>query len=280
MEKRKHAHEQELNDERLRFYTNITHELRTPLTLIIGPLDDLKNDPHLPPKQHQKIALVRQSALRLLDLINQLMEFRKTETQNKKLCVSKANMAELVREVGLKYKELNMKPGVEIITELEREEMMLYFDREVVNTILDNLMTNAMKNTERGKITLSLYSFYKNDHSYTEIKVEDTGYGIPEEELDLVFERYYQVRNNKQASGTGIGLALIKKLAEVHEGTIGVVSEINKGSSFRFTIRTQNSYPDALHADNETTGKGGIGDVEAFDPDKKEGTAKNRYCWW
>jgi signal transduction histidine kinase/ligand-binding sensor domain-containing protein/DNA-binding response OmpR family regulator len=269
MEKRKHAHEQELNDERLRFYTNITHELRTPLTLIIGPLDDLKNDPHLPPKQHQKIALVRQSALRLLDLINQLMEFRKTETQNKKLCVSKANMAELVREVGLKYKELNMKPGVEIITELEREEMMLYFDREVVNTILDNLMTNAMKNTERGKITLSLYSFYKNDHSYTEIKVEDTGYGIPEEELDLVFERYYQVRNNKQASGTGIGLALIKKLAEVHEGTIGVVSEINKGSSFRFTIRTQNSYPDALHADNETTGKGGIGDVEAFDPDKK-----------
>lgn len=269
MEKKKHAHEQELNDERLRFYTNITHELRTPLTLIIGPLDDLKNDPQLPPKQHQKIALVRQNALRLLDLINQLMEFRKTETQNKKLCVSKENMAELVNEVGLKYRELNMKPGVEIITELEKEEMTLYFDREVVHTILDNLMSNAMKNTDRGRITLSLYTFHRNDRSYTEIKVEDTGYGIPEEELDLVFERYYQVRNNKHASGTGIGLALIKKLAEVHEGTIGVVSEINKGSSFRFTILTQNSYPDALHADNETTKKNETGDVEEFDPDKE-----------
>ena len=251
MEKKKHAHEQELNDERLRFYTNITHELRTPLTLIIGPLEDLQHDPQLPPKQHQKIALVRQSALRLLDLINQLLEFRKTETQNKELCVSKGNISELVNEIGLKYKEFNTKPEVEIVTELESEETVLYFDREVVNTILDNLMANAVKNTDSGKITLSLHTFYKNDRLYTEIRVEDTGCGIPEDELDRVFERYYQVRNNKQASGTGIGLALIKKLAEVHEGTVSVVSEINKGSTFRFTILTQNSYPNALHADKE-----------------------------
>ncbi len=269
IEKKKLAHEQELNDERLRFYTNITHELRTPLTLIIGPLDDLQNDLQLPPPQLHKIALVRKSALRLLNLINQLLEFRKTETHNKKLCVAKGNIAALVKEVGLKYKELNIKPNVEIIIELESEEIMLYYDREVVNTILDNLMSNAVKYTDSGKISLSLYTFCKNDISYTEMKVEDTGAGIPEEELDRIFERYYQVQSKKQASGTGIGLALIKKLAELHEGEINVVSEINRGSSFSFTILTQNSYPDALHADYDEVSMLENGNVVEIESDEE-----------
>lgn len=269
IEKKKLAQEQELNDERLRFYTNITHELRTPLTLIIGPLDDLQNDPQLPAPQLHKIALVRKSALRLLNLINQLLEFRKTETHNKKLCVAKGNIAALVKEVGLKYKELNIKQNVEIVIELESEEMMLFYDREVVNTILDNLMSNAVKYTNSGKISLSLFTFCKNDVSYTEMKVEDTGVGIPEEELDRIFERYYQVRNKKQASGTGIGLALIKKLAELHEGEINVVSEINRGSSFSFTILTQNSYPDALHADYDEVSMLENGNVVEIESDEE-----------
>jgi len=249
MEKKKLAHEQELSDERLRFYTNITHELRTPLTLIIGPLDDLQHDHQLPPKQHQKITLVRQSAQRLLDLITQLLEFRKVETQNKTLCVSKGNLAELVNEVGLKYKELNTKKEVEIVINLEDTEMFLYFDNEVIQTILDNLLSNAMKYTVRGEIRLSLTRTEKNEVSYTQISVEDTGYGIPEEEKEKIFERYYQVKNNRQASGTGIGLALIQKLAVLHEGEISVESEMGKGSCFRFTLLTHNYYPNALHSD-------------------------------
>jgi Signal transduction histidine kinase len=249
LEKKNHEQEQELNNERLRFYTNITHELRTPLTLILGPLEDLQKDPDLLPKQHQKISVVRQSALRLLNLINQLLEFRKTETQNKKLCVRKGNIAALVKEVGLKYRELNTKPAVEFSIALESENMPLYFDKEIINIILDNLITNAFKYTNNGKITLSLYTTVTDNISYTEIKVADTGYGIPKEDQEQIFERYYQVKSNKQASGTGIGLALVKKLVILHEGEIYVESELNKGSSFRFSLLTHNSYPDALHSD-------------------------------
>lgn len=109
LEKQNHEYEQNLNDERLRFYTNITHELRTPLTLILGPLEDLQKSNSLSSKDAQKISVIHQSAIRLLNLINQILEFRKTETQNRKLCVSRGNIVVLLQEIVLKYKELNQK---------------------------------------------------------------------------------------------------------------------------------------------------------------------------
>ncbi len=251
MKKKNLANEQELNNERLRFYTNITHELRTPLTLIIGPLEDLQKDPFLGQKQQQKIGLMRQNALQLLDLINQLLEFRKTETQNKKLQVSKGNIAVLVNEVGLKYKELNTNPNLEITIELDQEETFLFYDKEIVTTILDNLLSNAVKYTEEGTINLSLNTYENNNISRTEIKVEDTGYGIPENELNKIFEHYYQAKSNKRVSGTGIGLALIKKLTEIHEGEIRVESKLGQGSIFYFSLLTHNSYPNALHSEDK-----------------------------
>ena len=96
------------------FISSVSHELRTPLTLILGPLEDMQKDTSLPVKQAQKLSVIHQSALRLLNLINQILEFRKTETQNKKLCVSRDNLVPLIREIGLKYKELNRKPAVDI----------------------------------------------------------------------------------------------------------------------------------------------------------------------
>lgn len=275
MEKINLAREQELNNERLRFYTNITHELRTPLTLIIGPLEDLQNDARLEPKQQHKIGLIRQNAFQLLDLINQLLEFRKTETQNKQLQVSKGNIAVLVNEVGLKYKELNTNPNLEITIELDQEETFLFFDKEIVTTILDNLMSNAIKYSEKGKIALSLKTVDKNSISRTEIKVEDTGYGIPENELDKVFEHYYQVKDNKHISGTGIGLALVKKLAEIHEGEIHVESELGKGSSFTFSLLTHNIYPNALHYDEEPARKE-IENKESLQDDIETGTLNEK----
>lgn len=107
LEKQNLQHEQELNNERLRFYTNITHELRTPLTLILGPLEDMQKNNSLSAKDAQKLSVIHQSAIRLLNLINQILEFRKTETQNRKLCVCRGNIAALVHETGLKYRELN-----------------------------------------------------------------------------------------------------------------------------------------------------------------------------
>lgn len=250
LEKKNHEQEQELNQERLRFYTNITHELRTPLTLILGPLEDMQKDTSLPTRQAQKLSVIHQSALRLLNLINQILEFRKTETQNKKLCVCKSNIAPLVHEIGLKYKELNQKKAIDFQIQIEKEEMLLFFDKEIITIILDNLISNAIKYTEQGKITLSLYPTTRNGVTYTEIKVSDTGYGISAEALPHVFDRYYQESGKHQASGTGIGLALVKNLVTLHEGEIRAESIQNEGSTFYISLLTDNIYPNALHADS------------------------------
>ena len=250
LEKKNHEQEQELNQERLRFYTNITHELRTPLTLILGPLEDMQKDTSLPTRQVQKLSVIHLSALRLLNLINQILEFRKTETQNKKLCVCKGNIAPLIHEIGLKYKELNQKKAIDFQIQIEKEEMPLFFDKEIITIILDNLISNAIKYTEQGKITLSLYPTTRNGVTYTEIKVSDTGYGISAEALPHVFDRYYQESGKHQASGTGIGLALVRNLVELHEGEIRVESIQNEGSTFYISLLTDNIYPNALHGDS------------------------------
>nr|WP_320037922.1 two-component regulator propeller domain-containing protein [uncultured Bacteroides sp.] len=249
MERKKHEQEQELNNERLRFYTNITHELRTPLTLILGPLEDLMKEKSLQTRQLRKISVIHQSAIRLLNLINQILEFRKTETQNRKLCVSRNNIAKLIQEIGLKYKELNRNPDVEFNVVIEKEDMQLMFDREVITIILDNFISNAIKYTEKGSITISLYSTVKDEVEYTEIKVSDTGHGIEAEALSRIFESYYQVNSKHQASGTGIGLALVKNLATLHQGEIWVESTVGKGSDFFVRLQTNNTYPNALRTD-------------------------------
>ncbi|NMA72757.1 MAG: response regulator [Bacteroidales bacterium] len=249
IEKKNHEQEHILNQERLRFFTNITHELRTPLTLILGPLEDMLKEGTIPPKQNHKLSIIHKSALRLLNLINQILEFRKTETQNKKLCVSKENITLLIYEVGLKYKELNQNNKIDFQIQVEKEEMVLFFDKEIISIILDNLISNAFKYTEQGTIELSLYQTIRNKIAYTEIKVSDSGHGIKEEALSNIFNRYYQESGKHQASGTGIGLALVKNLVELHEGEIRVESEVNKGSSFYISLLTENVYPNSLHSD-------------------------------
>lgn len=256
-EKRNRIQERELTQERLRFYTNITHELRTPLTLILGPLEDLLKSHSLVPKDKQKISVIHQSAVRLLNLINQLLEFRKAETQNRQLCVSQGNLAAVVHEIGLKYKELNRKPSVDILIETESDNMQLFFDKEVITIVLDNLISNALKYTEQGKITLMLQWKERNASKYAEISVSDTGYGIDAEALPHIFDRYYQERSEHQASGTGIGLALVKNLVNLHEAQIEVESKLNEGSIFTILLQADYVYPQALHGEsmeNETHG--------------------------
>ena len=263
LEKKNHEQEEELNNERLRFFTNITHELRTPLTLILGPLEDLQEDKDLLPHQQKKISIIHNSAIRLLNLINQILEFRKTETQNKKLCVSKDNLAALVTEVGLKYKELNPKKNIEFNITIESDPLLLYFDKEIITIILDNLISNAIKYTEKGYINISLYTIRKNNTDYAEIRVSDTGQGISSEELPHIFERYYQAKNDRHVSGTGIGLALVKNLVKLHQGEIHAESIPGKGSSFRFSLIINNIYPNALHADSEEKEQNDNLDIES-----------------
>lgn len=247
LEHHQHENDQKLNNERLRFYTNITHELRTPLTLILGPLEDLQADKTLSSRQINKISIIRDSANRLLNLINQILEFRKTETENRKLKVRYDNLTRLIQEIGIKYKELNQNPNVEIHIKTDSQDASLYYDQEIITIIVDNLMSNALKYTPKGVITLSIGSCEKNDIKYTTISVEDTGHGISKESLNHIFERYYQGQGKYQASGSGIGLALVKSLADLHQATIEVESEVEKGSKFTLSLLTENTYPNAEH---------------------------------
>ena len=255
VERKKSQNEQDLNNERLRFYTNITHELRTPLTLILGPLEDLLSDAGLSPKHANKISIIHDSATRLLNLINRILEFRKTETQNRKLCVAKGNLAQLVQEVGLRYKELNPNNKVNYHIRIENQKTELFYDAEMITVILDNLLSNAAKYTSEGSITLALRSVEEARIKYTEISVSDTGHGIDPEALPHIFDRYYQAKSKFQASGSGIGLALVKGLSELHEGILKVESTMEVGTTFTLRLLTENTYPNAIHTAGETERK-------------------------
>lgn len=238
---------QQVNEERLRFFTNITHELRTPLTLILGPLEDLMEDKEIAERVHHKIGCIHASAERLLNLINDILEFRKTQTQNRKLTVAKANLGAFVREIGVRFKDLNQNSRLNIRLNIKTGVPELYFDSEVINTVINNLMSNAIKYTPEGSITLSLTMPESNTVA---IAVEDTGYGIDKDALPHICDRYYQENGNHQASGTGIGLALVKSLATLHQAELTVESEKGRGSKFTFSLKADRTYPEALHKDD------------------------------
>ena len=184
-------------------------------------------------------------------MINQILEFRKTETQNRKLTVVKSDLASLVMEIGLRYKELNRNAKVKFHISVDTEEKRLYFDADIITTVLNNLLSNALKYTPEGEIKLFMRSVSEGGNWYTELMVSDTGYGIESQSLPHIFDRYYQTEGKHQASGTGIGLALVKSLADLHEGILNVESEVGKGTTFTFRLLTENTYPDALHKEEK-----------------------------
>lgn len=261
---------QQLNEERLRFYTNITHELRTPLTLILGPLEDMVSDPALPKQYSYKLQMIRDSSNTLLELINGILEFRKTETQNRRLMVKKGVLSNLVREIGLRFKELNRNPDVEFVMDIEGNDAPMFFDSEMITIILNNLLSNAVKYTSKGCITLSYHTVTDADGvRRTIIKVEDTGYGIAKKGLEHIFDRYYQVNGAHQASGTGIGLALVKSLADLHHAAISVESEEGRGSAFTLSLLTDNIYADAIHGAEDAPKKKPEGESDPEDSGRK-----------
>lgn len=163
-------------------------------------MEDLLNDPDLSPRYNQKISIIHSSAIRLLNLINELLEFRKTETQNRQLTVSKSNLANLITEIGLRYKELNQNKKVTFHIDIETEKTQLYFDTDMITSIVNNLLSNAIKYTPEGDIRLALRTITEENNLYTEIEVSDTGYGIDSEALPHIFDRYYQAKGKHQAS--------------------------------------------------------------------------------
>lgn len=248
LEKKSRQQEKALNEDKLRFFTNITHELRSPMTLILGPLEDLISENSLNPEQTKKLYMIQRVANRLLQSVNQILEFRKSETKSRKLSVIKDDLAKYIYEIGGKFKDLNQNKAIDFQITVPDQKVEMFFDPDVITLIMDNLLSNAFKYTKDGSINLELkYNKVKNIE-YTEITISDTGYGISEQDLPRIFERYFQARNTAHpVKGTGIGLAIVKNMVELHEAEIDVSSRLNEGTTFKVSFLTNNSYPDAIH---------------------------------
>ncbi|WP_372755641.1 two-component regulator propeller domain-containing protein [Mariniflexile sp.] len=230
-----------LNNEKLRFFTNISHELRTPLTLILGPVKQLIEDAEQNNQgneyQKSRYHLIHQNASRLLNLVNQVLDFRKAQTGELKLKVSKTDIFSYTQNTFDSFKELAYNKHIEFNFNTENEPLEGWIDKDKYDKILYNLLSNAIKFTNKyGHV--DLYVGLKDGASgYLVIEVSDDGIGIPFKSQEKIFNRFYQDTNSiENNTGSGIGLSLVKALVELHKGTIKVKSKPHEGSVFTVEI--------------------------------------------
>lgn len=228
-----------LNNEKLRFFTNISHELRTPLTLILGPAKQLLEEADDSSSEYQKsrFNLIHQNASRLLNLVNQVLDFRKAQTGELKLKVSKTDILLYTKNTFESFKEFAYNKHIELNFNSEDETLFGWIDKDKYDKILYNLLSNAIKFTNKyGHVDLFI-KLKGEDNSILVIEVSDDGIGIPLKSQEKIFTRFYQATNSKENNtGSGIGLSLVKSLVELHKGTITVESKPKQGSIFTFEI--------------------------------------------
>lgn len=218
--------EHELYQMKLDFFTNVSHEIRTPLTLIVGPLENLINETQESPALNRKLLTVRKNAGRLTRLVNELMDFRKAESGKLRLNISPGNIVPFAKEIFLSFQYLAIKHQISYQFISEEEEIEVYFDNEQLEKVVFNLLSNAFKFTpDGGAIHLAVL---KTKDGFLEIRISDNGKGIPEESRAKLFTNFYQVKDPlSRNSGTGIGLALSKKIAQLHYGGLFLLDEKN-----------------------------------------------------
>ena len=215
----------EADQAKLQFYTNVSHELRTPLTIIMGITEKLKSALH----ENQNIQTIRKNSLKLLQLINHLLDLRKLDESKMKLCITEGNIVNFIKGIISSFEEYARQKSITIELYPDNKEITGFFDHDKCEKIFSNLVSNAVKyNRENGQVRISVD---KEDSGYARIEVNDNGIGIPEKEIKNIFTRFYRVPDNNE-QGSGIGLALVKELVELHKGEISVNSIKNEGSSF------------------------------------------------
>lgn len=229
LEKVRHEQNHRINDMKLRFFTNISHEFRTPLTLILGPTQEMLEED----ENNKRARLVHKNAKRLTRLVNQLLEFRRIETDTLKLQASKNNIEDFVKEVCISFDELAKINQIRFKLISEIKNRNLWFDIEKMEIVLNNLISNAFKYAGTNS---EIKIFLDESKEWLKIHVIDNGPGIDPEEIHKIFERFYQSDKNK-LSGTGIGLNLVKRMIELHKGEILVTSKPNEKTEFIVKLR-------------------------------------------
>lgn len=228
-----------LNNEKLRFFTNISHELRTPLTLILGPVKQLIEESKTYSSDYQKSRynLIHQNASRLLNLVNQVLDFRKAQTGELKLKVSRTDILQYTHNTFDSFKEFAYNKEIQMNFNTENDTLFGWIDHDKLDKILYNLLSNAIKFTNKyGHV--DLYVHFKDEkEEVVVLEVSDDGIGIPLKSQEKIFKRFYQATNSKENNtGSGIGLSLVKALVDLHKGHITVKSAPKKGSIFSVEI--------------------------------------------
>ncbi len=228
---------EEINQSKMRFFTNISHEFRTPLTVIIGNADNLVRTSGLNPGIYNKILSIFKASTQLQELISELLDFRKQEQGQMELHVTRCNMVHFLSESIYLFAEYAQGKGIDITYDAVDKDIEAWIDCKQIQKVINNLVSNALKHTNKGdSIRMKLR---QNEHEII-ISVQDTGCGIPQAELNNIFRRFYQL--DISSVGTGIGLALTKSIVELHHGFISVDSSEGKGSTFTITLQKGNEW--------------------------------------
>ena len=235
-EQRKAEELAEIDRAKTAFFSNVSHEFRTPLTLMVGPLEDALADTDEPlgDAQRKRLEVTHRNSLRLLKLVNALLDFSRIEAGRAKGNFAATNLAQLTEDLSGVFRSAIEKAGLRYDVNVVDLGEAVYVDRDMWEKIVFNLLSNAFKFTFTGSISVTL----KRVDDFARLEISDTGSGIAAEELPRVFERFHRIENSKGRTyeGTGIGLAMIQELVKLHKGKIGVTSEPGKGSTFYVEI--------------------------------------------
>jgi signal transduction histidine kinase/DNA-binding response OmpR family regulator/ligand-binding sensor domain-containing protein len=232
----------ELDHAKSRFFANISHEFRTPLTLIIGPLEHILSS-SLPDRMREKLKLMHRNSHRLQMLINRLLDLSRIDSGKMKMKAAPQDIIPFLKGILASFEQLIRKNKLDLEFFPSEESIILYFDAEKLEDVFVNLISNAVKFTPtKGKITVSVKRKPEKGEEFpegfVEISIQDTGIGIPKEQLAHIFDRFYQVDSKKQKhKGSGIGLALTRELVTLHHGKIDVNSRVGENSGTQFIIR-------------------------------------------
>jgi signal transduction histidine kinase/DNA-binding response OmpR family regulator len=233
-ERRETRRMHEMDMMKIRFFTNMSHELRTPLSLILAPVDKLLGNTSSsdPRKQYE---VIRRNARRLLHLVNQLLDFRKMEVNELKLHPRQGDVLKFIKEISFSFIDLAERKNISFSYHDPGHSLLTLFDHDKIERILFNLLSNAFKFTpENGAVSVSVDAEYRAEIVMLSVKVTDTGIGIAPDKQEKIFERFFQndIPDTMLNQGSGIGLAITQEFVRMHNGSLSVQSQLDKGSCF------------------------------------------------